>query len=178
MRALVYEDNGKVSNQSVDDPSIIDPTDAIIQIDLTTICGSDLHIFGGHVPTVTEGRVLGHEGVGTVLKVGAAATSVKAGDKVLISGITSCGRCQYCKVRMFSQCEKGGWIMGNTIHGTHVVADVWNETDVAAKAVELWVVSTCSRTMPASRGRLRRSRTTRQTASTRSSPPTSPASTP
>lgn len=118
MKALVYQGDGGVSLETVDDPQIIDPGDAIIKIDLTTICGSDLHILGGHVPTVTEGRVLGHEGVGTVEEVGPSTIGVKPGDKVLISGITNCGRCQYCRVRMYSQCEQGGWIMGNTIHGT------------------------------------------------------------
>lgn len=118
MKALIYDGGGAVAVGTVDDPVVESPTDALVRIDLTTICGSDLHILGGHVPTVTAGRVLGHEGVGTVVEVGSAVIDVKAGDKVLISGITGCGSCRYCRIRMYSQCERGGWIMGNTIHGT------------------------------------------------------------
>lgn len=118
MKAMVYQAGGKISLGKVDDPSIIEPTDALLKIDLTTICGPDLHILGGHVPTVEPGRVIGHEAVGTVLEVGSATASVKAGDKFLLSGITSCGRCKYCRIRMFSQCVNGGWILGNTVHGT------------------------------------------------------------
>lgn len=118
MKGLVYQGDGSVALETVEDPQLVDPGDAILHIDLTTICGSDLHILGGHVPTVEPGRVLGHEGVGTVVEVGPATTGVKPGDKVLIAGITNCGRCRYCRVRMYSQCEHGGWIMGNTIHGT------------------------------------------------------------
>lgn len=118
MKAMVYEGVGTITLTTVDDPKIEAVTDAIVSIDLTTICGSDLHILGGHVPTVEPGRVLGHEGVGTVVETGAALTGVAVGDRVLISGITNCGSCRYCRVRMYSQCENGGWIMGNTIDGT------------------------------------------------------------
>ncbi|KQR91149.1 MAG: zinc-binding dehydrogenase [Microbacterium ginsengisoli] len=118
MKAMVYDGDGAVTVETVDDPVLAAPTDAIVRIDLTTICGSDLHILGGHVPTVTAGRVLGHEGVGTVIEAGSAVVGVSPGDRVLISGITGCGSCRYCRIRMYSQCERGGWIMGNTIHGT------------------------------------------------------------
>jgi alcohol dehydrogenase len=117
MKAMVYQGNGQIALETVPDPKIIEPTDAIVQVDLTTICGSDLHILGGHVPTVEPGRVIGHEAVGTVLEVGSATTSVSPGDKVLVSGITTCGRCNYCRKRMFSQCRNGGWMLGNTLHG-------------------------------------------------------------
>ena len=118
MKAMVYEGGGAIALATVDDPRIEAASDAIVRIDLTTICGSDLHILGGHVPTVEPGRVLGHEGVGTVVEVGGAVTGVTVGDRVLVSGITNCGSCRYCRVRMYSQCERGGWIMGNTIDGT------------------------------------------------------------
>lgn len=118
MKAMIYQGDGAIGLASVDDPTLQSATDAIVHIDLTTICGSDLHILGGHVPTVTPGRVLGHEGVGTVVEVGAAVTGVAPGDKVLLSGITSCGSCRACRVRMYSQCEHGGWVLGNTLDGT------------------------------------------------------------
>ena len=91
MKALVYHGPGMKSWDDVPDPKIIDPTDAIVQVDTTTICGTDLHILKGDVPAVTDGRVLGHEGVGTVLEVGSAVRTVKVGDRVIISCITSCG---------------------------------------------------------------------------------------
>lgn len=99
-------------------PSLIKPTDAIVKINKTTICGTDLHILKGDVPEVTAGRILGHEGVGTIEEVGTAVTGFKKGDRVLISCITSCGKCEYCKKGMYSHCEDGGWILGHLVDGT------------------------------------------------------------
>ena len=95
-----------------------EPTDAIVRLTTSTICGTDLHILKGDVPSVTEGRILGHEGVGVVTEVGAGVTAFHAGDRVLISCITSCGRCDFCRKQMYSHCRHGGWILGNTIDGT------------------------------------------------------------
>ena len=99
-------------------PQIGAATDAIIKIHKTTICGSDLHILKGDVPTCTPGRILGHEGVGTVDAIGSAVTQFKTGDRVLISCISSCGKCDYCRKGMYSHCTTGGWILGNEIDGT------------------------------------------------------------
>lgn len=119
MRALVYHGPGQKAWEEKSDPTIQAPTDAIVTITHTTICGTDLHILKGDVPAVTDGRILGHEGVGIVKEVGPAVTSFKPGDHVLISAITSCGRCSYCKVGMYSHCENGGgWIFGHLIDGT------------------------------------------------------------
>src|ERR1700678_1025447 len=118
MKALVYHGPGERGWDSVDDPSIIDPTDGIVRIDTSTICGSDLHILKGDVPEVKPGTVLGHEAVGTVVEVGAAVTTVKAGDRVLCSCITSCGRCRFCKEAHYGLCTGGGgWIFGHLIDG-------------------------------------------------------------
>ena len=106
------------------DPTILAPTDAIVQVDTTTICGTDLHILKGDVPAVTEGRILGHEGVGTITEVGAAVTKLAVGDRVIISCITSCGSCSYCHQQLPSHCldDEGvsgiGWIFGHLIDGT------------------------------------------------------------
>jgi alcohol dehydrogenase len=89
-----------------------------VKILKTTICGTDLHILKGDVPTCTPGRILGHEGVGVIDSVGAGVTAFKAGDRVLISCISSCGKCEYCRRGMYSHCTTGGWILGNTIDGT------------------------------------------------------------
>lgn len=98
---------------------IQNPTDAVVKITRTTICGTDLHILKGDVPTVAAGRILGHEGVGEVVEIGAAVTDFAVGDRVLISCITSCGRCRACRSGMYSHCERGGgWILGNQIDGT------------------------------------------------------------
>ncbi|MCC8425524.1 zinc-dependent alcohol dehydrogenase family protein [Mucilaginibacter sp. UR6-11] len=118
MKALVYHGPGKKSWEDKPKPAIIKPTDAIIKISKTTICGTDLHIMKGDVPTVTDGRIIGHEGVGVIQDVGSAVSSFKPGDHVIISCITSCGKCEYCKKGMYSHCEDGGWILGNTIDGT------------------------------------------------------------
>jgi alcohol dehydrogenase len=118
MKALVYHGPGKKSWEEKPKPSIIEPSDALIKISKTTICGTDLHILKGDVPEVTDGRILGHEGVGIVEEAGSAVTEFKKGDHVLISCISSCGKCEYCKKGMYSHCEKGGWILGHLIDGT------------------------------------------------------------
>ena len=118
MKALVYYGPHQKTWEEKPKPSILEPSDAIIKIAKTTICGTDLHILKGDVPEVTDGRILGHEGVGIVEEVGSAVTSFKKGDHVLISCITSCGKCEYCKKGMYSHCEKGGWILGHLIDGT------------------------------------------------------------
>jgi alcohol dehydrogenase len=118
MKALVYHGPGEKAWESAPDPTIIDPTDAIVRIDTSTICGSDLHILKGDVPEVKPGTILGHEAVGTVVEVGAAVTTVKAGDRVLLSCITSCGRCRFCKEAKYGLCTGGGgWIFGHLIDG-------------------------------------------------------------
>lgn len=118
MKALVYEGPGKKSMAEKPKPIVQSATDAIVRITHTTICGTDLHILKGDVPTVTSGRILGHEGVGIVESIGAAVTNFKPGDKVLISCITACGKCGFCRKEMYSHCATGGWILGNTIDGT------------------------------------------------------------
>lgn len=118
MKALVYHGPGKKSWEEKPQPGIIHPTDAVVKMLKTTICGTDLHILKGDVPAVTDGRILGHEGVGIVEEVGNAVSNFKAGDHVLLSCITSCGKCEYCKKQMYSHCEDGGWILGHLIDGT------------------------------------------------------------
>jgi alcohol dehydrogenase len=118
MKALVYHGPGKKSWEEKAKPTIVEATDAVVKIYKTTICGTDLHILTGDLPDVTDGRILGHEGVGVIEEVGTAVTSFKKGDRVLISCISSCGKCEYCKKGMYSHCEKGGWILGNLIDGT------------------------------------------------------------
>ena len=120
MKALVFGGPGERSWDTADDPSIVDPTDVIVKIDTTTICGTDLHILKGDVPAVTEGRILGHEAVGTVVEVGSAVSSLKKGDHVLVPAITSCGRCDPCKRGMPAHCKGAGgigWIFGHLING-------------------------------------------------------------
>lgn len=118
MKALVYHGPGKKSWEEKPKPAIREATDAVVKIYKTTICGTDLHILKGDVPAVTPGRILGHEGVGIIEEVGNAVTNFKNGDRVLISCISSCGKCEYCKKGMYSHCEKGGWILGHLIDGT------------------------------------------------------------
>ena len=118
MKALVYHGPGKKSWEEKPKPQIQQSTDAIVRITKTTICGTDLHILKGDVPEVTDGRILGHEGVGVIEEVGASVISFKKDDKVLISCISSCGKCDYCKRGMYSHCENGGWILGHLIDGT------------------------------------------------------------
>ena len=118
MKALVYHGAGKKSWEEKPKPIIMDATDAIVKIFKTTICGTDLHIMKGDVPTVKEGTIIGHEGVGIIEEIGTAVSLFKKGDHVLISCISACGKCEYCKKAMYSHCVKGGWILGNTINGT------------------------------------------------------------
>jgi alcohol dehydrogenase len=119
MKALVYHGAGKRELEDVPKPLIKTATDAIVRISKTTICGTDLHILNGDVPTVTQGRILGHEGIGTIEQVGANVSNFSVGDYVLISCITSCGKCTNCKKGMYSHCENGGgWVLGNLIDGT------------------------------------------------------------
>ncbi len=118
MKALVYEGPGKKSLEERPVPKLGAPTDAIVKVTKTTICGTDLHILKGDVPTCTPGRVLGHEGVGIVEETGTGVTQFRKGDRVLISCISSCGKCEYCRCGMYSHCTTGGWILGNTIDGT------------------------------------------------------------
>jgi alcohol dehydrogenase len=119
MRALVYHGPGNKSWDQVPDPTILHSTDAVVRVDTTTLCGTDLHILKGDVPAVTDGRILGHEAVGTVTEVGPAVTSIRVGDRVLVSCVSACGRCRYCREGQYGQClGGGGWILGHTIHGT------------------------------------------------------------
>jgi alcohol dehydrogenase len=118
MLALVYQGPGLKKLDDRAKPVIQAPTDAVVRITRTTICGTDLHILKGDVASCKPGTVLGHEGVGIIDSVGAGVTAFKPGDRVLISCISSCGRCVPCRERMYSHCTTGGWILGNTIDGT------------------------------------------------------------
>ncbi|ABS24538.1 zinc-dependent alcohol dehydrogenase family protein [Anaeromyxobacter sp. Fw109-5] len=118
MKALVYHGPGKKAWEEKPKPTIKGPTDAIVKVLKTTICGTDLHILKGDVPAVTDGRILGHEGVGVIEEAGPAVTNFKKGDRVLISCITSDGKCEACKKGMYSHCANGGWILGHLIDGT------------------------------------------------------------
>jgi len=118
MKAFVYLGKSSKALEDRPKPKIDAPTDAIVRVTKTTICGTDLHILKGDVPTCAPGRILGHEGVGVVDEVGAAVTGFKPGDHVLISCITACGGCSYCRKQMYSHCATGGWILGNSIDGT------------------------------------------------------------
>jgi alcohol dehydrogenase len=118
MKALVYEGQGKIELKEVLIPTITKSTDALIKVLKTTICGTDLGILHGKVPTVKPGTTLGHEGVGVIEQVGAAVRNFKKGDHVIISCITSDGTCEYCKKQMYAHCKDGGWILGNIINGT------------------------------------------------------------
>ena len=118
MKALVYHGPGQRGWDTVDDPTIIDPTDVVVRIDTSTICGTDLHILKGDVPETTPGTVLGHEAVGTVEEIGAGVSTVAVGDRVLLSCVSACGRCRFCKEGRYGQClGGGGWIFGHTIDG-------------------------------------------------------------
>lgn len=124
MKALVYRGPGVKNWEDVPDPHIIHPTDAIVRVDTTTICGTDLHILKGDVPSVESGRILGHEGVGTIVETGASVSGLQVGDRVIISCIKSCGHCANCTAGLYSHClgEEGqaglGWILGHLIDGT------------------------------------------------------------
>lgn len=118
MKALVYLGPGNKVLETRPKPALSAPSDAIVRIAKTTICGSDLHILKGDVPSCEPGRILGHEGVGIIDAVGPAVTTFKPGDRVLISCISTCGKCAYCRRLMYSHCTSGGWILGNEIDGT------------------------------------------------------------
>ena len=118
MKALVYHGPGQRGWESVPDPAIKEPADVVVKIDTSTICGTDLHILKGDVPEVEPGTILGHEAVGTVVEVGSAVTTLAEGDRVLVSCITSCGRCRFCNEGRYGLCTGGGgWIFGHLIDG-------------------------------------------------------------
>jgi alcohol dehydrogenase len=118
MKALVYYGPGKKSWEDVPDPELTDPEDAVVRVDAFTICGTDLHILRGDVPEVQSGRILGHEAVGTVTAVGSGVRTVHPGDRVLMSCISSCGRCRFCREGRYGQCQAGGgWVLGHLIDG-------------------------------------------------------------
>ena len=119
MKAVVYHGPGNKGWEEVPNPAIVDDTDAIVRVDAVTICGTDLHILKGDVPAVTDGRILGHEAVGTVEAVGSGVKNVEPGDRVLVSCITACGACRFCREGSYGQClGGGGWILGHQIDGT------------------------------------------------------------
>ncbi len=119
MRALVYHGPGKKAWDEVPDPEITDDGDAIIRVDATTICGTDLHILAGDLPEVRPGRILGHEAVGTVVEVGGGVRRLSPGDRVLVSCISACGTCWFCREGRYGQClEGGGWVLGHKVNGT------------------------------------------------------------
>jgi len=118
MKGLVFHGRNSLALEDRPRPTIIETTDAIVRITTTSICGTDLHILKGDVPTIADGRILGHEGVGIVVEVGPNVLGFHKGDKVIISLITSCGRCRFCKKAMYSHCLHGGWLLGNSIDGT------------------------------------------------------------
>jgi alcohol dehydrogenase len=119
MRALVYHGPGQKAWEEVADPEILDDGDVIVRVDATTICGTDLHILKGDVPAVNEGRILGHEAVGTVWDVGDGVRRICPGDRVLVSCISGCGSCRYCREGRYGQClEGGGWVLGHKVDGT------------------------------------------------------------
>jgi len=120
MKALVYHGVADKAWEDKEDPGIQDPTDVVVKVDTTTICGTDLHILKGDVPAVTDGRVLGHEAVGTVVATGSAVGGLREGDRVLVPAITSCGRCTFCKRGIAAHCQATGgigWIFGHLIDG-------------------------------------------------------------
>lgn len=119
MKALVFHGPGQTSWDDVPDPTLEDADDVIVRVDTVTICGTDLHIVKGDVPEVTAGRVLGHEAVGTVVEAGSNVRSVRAGDRVLVSCISACGRCRFCRESRYGQCTGGGgWVLGHLVDGT------------------------------------------------------------
>ncbi|MDR1426803.1 MAG: alcohol dehydrogenase catalytic domain-containing protein [Bifidobacteriaceae bacterium] len=121
MKALVYNGSGSPSWETIPDPAIESSTDVIVRVDTTTICGTDLHILKGDVPAVQPGTVLGHEAIGTVVEVGSGVSTLSIGDRVIVSCITSCGACQFCRKQMPSHCQAfgaTGWVLGNLINGT------------------------------------------------------------
>jgi alcohol dehydrogenase len=118
MKALVYHGPGVKAWEDVDRPSIATDTDAVVRVDTTTICGTDLHILKGDVPAMVDGRIIGHEAVGTVAEIGPGVKRLKVGDRVLVSCVSACGACEFCRDRRYGQCTGGGgWILGNEIDG-------------------------------------------------------------
>jgi alcohol dehydrogenase len=119
MKALVYHGPGVKAWEVVARPTLVADTDAIVRVDTTTICGTDLHILKGDVPAMVDGRIIGHEAVGTVAEVGAAVQNMAVGDRVLVSCVSACGACRFCRESRYGQCTGGGgWILGNEIDGT------------------------------------------------------------
>jgi len=118
MKAFVYQGPGKYKLEDVPKPLLREATDAVVRMTKTTICGTDLHILKGDLPTIAPGRILGHEGIGIIDEAGPGVSRFRKGDRVLISCITACGKCENCKRGMPSHCDQGGWILGNTIDGT------------------------------------------------------------
>src|SRR6478752_3108517 len=119
MKAAVYTGPGRPSWDDVPKPTVLEPTDAVVRVDAVTICGTDLHILKGDVPTVDRGRVLGHEAVGTIEEIGSSVTRRRVGDRVLVSCISSCGDSRFCRAGQYGQClGGGGWILGHRIDGT------------------------------------------------------------
>ena len=119
MRAMVFQGQGRKAVQDLPDPEVTDESDVIVQVDATTICGTDLHIVGGQVPSVRAGRILGHEAVGTVDEVGSAVRTLSPGDRILVSCISACGACRYCREGHYGECQGGGgWLLGHTYDGT------------------------------------------------------------
>ena len=132
MNALVYHGPGQKALEDMPMPILKETGDAIVRITKTTICGTDLHILKGDLPGVKDGRILGHEGIGIIAEVGTNVTRFRKGDSVIISCITSCGKCEFCRRGMCSHCEQGGWILGNTIDGTQAeyVRIPWADTSL------------------------------------------------
>src|SRR5580698_1069164 len=119
MKALVYHGAGVKAWEEVQRPELIADTDSIVRVDATTICGTDLHILKGDLPSMVDGRIIGHEAVGTVEEVGAAVKNLRVGDRVLVSCVSACGACRFCREARYGQCTGGGgWILGNEIDGT------------------------------------------------------------
>ncbi|GAB2940313.1 zinc-dependent alcohol dehydrogenase family protein [Streptomyces sp. NPDC059173] len=119
MKALVFQEPGRITWRDVPDPDIEDASDVVVRVEAATVCGTDLHIVKGDVPEVTPGRVLGHEAVGTVVEAGGDVRTVRPGDRVLVSCISACGRCRFCREARYGQCRGGGgWVLGHTIDGT------------------------------------------------------------
>ena len=139
MKALVYHGPNQKSWEDVPNPTIIKPTDVIVAVDTTTICGTDLHILKGDVPAVTDGRILGHEGVGTITEVGSAVNKLAVGDRVIISCITACGSCSYCRQGLPAHCldDEGtsgiGWILPSPFTQARVVAPVQQRSPAGPK---------------------------------------------
>jgi alcohol dehydrogenase len=119
MKAVVYHGPGSMAWEDVPRPELLADSDAIVAVDTTTICGTDLHILKGDLPAMVDGRIIGHEAVGTISEIGSAVKNVKVGDRVLVSCVSACGACRFCRESSYGQCTGGGgWILGNEIDGT------------------------------------------------------------